>query len=516
MSYYDLIEKKQKTLSLSIKKDNSWTRFHTPEIYPFVLPPFDFQMETLKVTWDYIEAALFLSMGLGKSKVALDTTGLLFLNKQIEGLVIVAPKGVYGIWVHKEIPKHLPKNIEYNLVQWDGKLNKTKIAEFEYLLSKKDRPILDILVINIDAIIPEGKSSSGRGNFLVQQFLKKHRSMMVIDESTKIKNPKAIRSIAAYKLGQLAKYKRILTGSPITKAPLDVYAQCAFLSKDLLGFGNYYAFRNRYAIIQECMTFGNRMYKKVVDYQNEEELSAKLQTFSIRLLKEQCLDLPEKQYITRQIELTPEQKKYYKQLKEDALIILEDDEVSVTMVLTQLLRFRQICNGFLVTDSGQKIDIKCNKLSELEDTLEEINGKVIIWSHFVEKGIIKIADMLRKKYGNESVVTFYGDTKDRKTPLERFETDPECRFFVANPVVGGYGLTLNAANYTIYFDNDYDLDPRLQSENRNYRIGQKNKVTYIDFVTMGTVEEKIVEALVKKYHISAKILKDELIKWIKD
>ena len=337
---------------------------------------------------------------------------------------------------------------------------------------------------------------------------------MVIDESTKIKNPKAIRSIAAYKLGLKAQYKRILTGSPITKAPLDIYAQCAFLDKKLLGFGNYYAFRNRYAIIEKCYTFGNSSYQKVVDYQNEDELSTKLQTFSIRLIKEQCLDLPAKQYITRQVELTPEQKKYYQALKKESLIVLDDDEVSVTIVLTKILRFRQICCGFLKTDTGNLIDIKCNKLKEVEDIVEEINGKVIIWSNFIDKGILKIAEALRKTYGNESVVTFYGDTKDRETPIDRFENDPTCRFFIANPAVGGYGLTLNAASYVIYYDADYDLEKRQQSETRNYRIGQNKKVVYIDLITKDTIEEKIVEALINKYHISAKMLKDKLLEWL--
>jgi len=515
-TYFDALKERVEVLTLEIDKDTSWTRFHTPDMYQYTYKPYDYQRASLYATWDYTTAALFLDMGLGKSKVTLDTAGLLFLNNQITGLLIIAPKGVYGNWVNKEIPKHIPDNIPYKITKWTGsRPTNTKMEEYKKMLSKKSEPFLDILVMNIDALMPEGKSSSGKGNRLAKNFLKVHNSLMVIDESTKIKNPKAIRSIAAYDVGKLAKFRRILTGSPITKAPLDVYAQCAFLSKDLLGFGNFYAFRNRYAILEDCTTFGGQSYKKIVDYQNEEELSAKLQTFSIRLIKEQCLDLPDKQYLTRQVELTPEQKKYYEQLKKEALIVLEDDEVSVTIVLTQLLRFRQICDGFLKTDSGKFIDIKCNKMKELEETLEEINGKVIIWSHFVEKGILKIAEMIEKIYGPDSYVTYYGGTKDRETPLEKFENDPECRFFIANPAVGGMGLTLNAASYVIYYDSDYDLEKRQQSETRNYRIGQKNKVTYIDLITKGTIEEKIVEALVNKYHISAKVLKDHILDWLK-
>lgn len=515
-AYFDLISEQVEILALEIDKDSSWTRFHTPEIYPFTFKPFDYQRASLEASWDYTTAALFLDMGLGKSKVTIDTAGLLFLNNQITGLFILAPKGVYGNWVYSELPKHLPNNIDYKITQWTGStVNKTKLNEYEQMLTKKDKPFLDIFVMNIDAIMAEGKASSGKGNRLARQFLLTHKSLMVIDESTKVKNPKAKRSIAAYEVGRLAKYRRILTGSPITKAPLDVYAQCAFLSKELLGFGNFYAFRNRYAVIENCYTFGGQTYKKIVDYQNESELTNKLQRFSIRLIKEQCLDLPPKQYLTRHIEMTTEQKKYYEQLRKEALIVLDDDEVSVTIVLTQLLRFRQICCGFLKTDKGNTVEIKCNKLTELLDTIEEINGKVIIWSHFVEMGILKIAETLRKAYGEKSVVTYYGDTKDRETPIKEFENNPDVRFFVANPSVGGYGITLNAASYVIYYDSNYDLEVRQQSETRNYRIGQKTKVVYIDLVTKDTIEENIVEALINKYLISAKVLKDKILEWIK-
>lgn len=513
--YQDNIKNQVCYLNLDIEKDTSWKRQYTPESYTPVFKHLDFQAATLEATWDYKKAALFLDMGLGKSKVTIDTACLLYLNEQIEALLVIAPKGVYGNWVHKELIKHIPQNIEFNTVQWTGTINQGKIKEFENLLSPKIPAILNILVMNIDATMPEGKASSGKGYFLAEQFLKTYKTLMVIDESTKIKNPKAKRSCAVYDLGLLAKYKRILTGSPITKNPLDIYSQSAFLGKELLGFSNYFAFRNRYAIVEQKHTFGGRMYPVEVGFQNEDELSKKLARYSIRLTKEQCLDLPDKQYITRCIELTPEQKKYYKQLQKEALIVLDDDEVSVTIVLTQILRFRQICCGFLTTDAGNTIDIKCNKLSELEELLEEINGKVIIWSHFVDQGVLKIASLIEKTYGKKSYVTFYGGTKDRQTPVERFENDPECRFFIANPAVGGMGLTLNAANYVIFYDNDYDLEKRQQAETRNYRIGQKNKVTYIDLTTIDTIEEDIVEALIKKYEISAKILRDKLLQWLK-
>jgi SNF2 family DNA or RNA helicase len=492
---------------LTLKQDKHFKEIYNKDFYPFTFTPFIHQDFVLEYTWKNRYAALFLDMGLGKSKITLDTAGLLYLNEEIDGMIIVAPKGVYGNWIAKEIPKHLPESIPRKVVQWKTPLTKNKTTELNDLLSSKEK-CLHIFVINIDALITD------KGKFVMDQFLKKFKTMMVVDESTKIKSPKSKRSIATYNFGQKAKYKRILTGSPITKSPMDVYAQCAFLSKELLGFGNFYAFRNRYAVLKEITTFGGRSFKDEVGYQNLDELSDKLQTFSIRMTKEQCLDLPEKVYLTRSVEFTPEQRKYYNQLKDESIIILEDDEVSVTMVLTQILRCRQICSGYLATDAGNTIPIPNNRLAELEDTLEEINGKVIIWADFIQS-IEQIVDFLSKKYGPKSVVSYYGATKDRETPIERFENDPDCRFFVSNPAVGSMGITLNAANYAIYYERDYNLINRLQSEARNYRIGQKNKITYIDLLIPGTIEEDIVEALINKYEISARVLRDRLLEWLK-
>jgi SNF2 family DNA or RNA helicase len=492
---------------LTLQQDSYFEEIFKEDDYPFVLLPFVYQDFVLHYTWKNKLAALFLDMGLGKSKITLDTAGLLYLNNEINGLIIVAPKGVYGNWTAKEIPKHLPAQVPYKVVQWKTPLTKKKTDELTELLTNKEK-CLNILVINIDALITE------KGKFVLDQFLKTYQTLMVIDESTKIKNPKAKRAIEAHTFGQKAKYKRILTGSPITKSPMDIYAQSAFLSKELLGFGNFYAFRNRYAILKEITTFGGRTFKDEVGYQNLDELTEKLQKFSVRMTKEQCLDLPEKQYLTRQVELTPEQRKYYNQLKDESLIVLEDDEVSVTMILTQILRLRQICSGYLATDNGELVEIKHNRLEELEDTIEEINGKVIIWADFIPS-IKTIENFLVKKYGPRSTVTYYGATKDRETPIERFENDPDCRFFISNPSVGSMGITLNAANYALYYERDYNLINRLQSEARNYRIGQKNKITYIDFLAPDTIEEDIVEALVNKYELSAKVLRDKLIEWLK-
>jgi SNF2 family DNA or RNA helicase len=219
-----------------------------------------------------------------------------------------------------------------------------------------------------------------------------------------------------------------MTGSPVTKNPLDLYSQCEFLSPWLLNFQSFYAFRNRYAEMKTINARGRSI--QVVNYfKNIGELSDKLKGFSYRVLKEDCLDLPDKIYIKRNVSLTAEQS---------------------------------------------------------------------------------------KEYGEESVVDYYGLTpqEDRQNNIQRFQNDPECRFILGTPQTGGYGITLTAANTVIYYSNGYDLEKRLQSEDRAHRIGQKKAVTYVDLMAEKTVDEKIVKALRKKINIASEVLGEELRDWI--
>ena len=339
---------------------------------------------------------------------------------------------------------------------------------------------------------------------------------MVVDESTSIKNRTAKRTKSIVKLGKQAKYRRILTGSPITKNPMDLYAQCAFLGTDILGFESFYAFQGRYAVMK-TRKFGNRSFQEITGYRNLDELNTKLQTFSSRILKEDCLDLPEKIYMQREVPLTKEQESAYKQMKDMALAMLEKGELATTQsVLTQIMRLQEICCGHLKTDDGEVRDIANHRMSELLDVISEMSGKVIIWASWVFD-IGKIKDELAKVYGPRSVCTFYGDTpvQERDQMVADFQDpDSELRFFVANPRTGGYGLTLTAATNMVYYSNQYDLEIRLQSEDRAHRIGQTKHVLYVDLVSPNTVDEKIIAALRNKIDLAQQVLGEEAKKWL--
>jgi SNF2 family DNA or RNA helicase len=255
---------------------------------------------------------------------------------------------------------------------------------------------------------------------------------------------------------------------------------------------------------------------QVVDkFKNLGELSDTLKNFSYRVLKEDCLDLPDKIYMKRNIKLTPDQFKIYKQMKDQAIAMLNGKVTSTATVLTQLMRLHQITCGHFTADDGSTQPISNNRMDELMGVLEETEGKAIIWAHY-QYDITNIIQNVVKKYGEGSIVDYFGLTpqEERQPNIKKFQDDPRCRFMVGTPSTGGYGITLTAANTVIYYSNGYDLEKRLQSEDRAHRIGQQKPVTYVDLICDDTVDEKIVKALRKKINIASEVLGEEMKSWI--
>ena len=477
--------------------------------FVFKTEPYAHQLSALEKSCDETEYAYFMEMGTGKSKVLIDNISHLHNKGKINGVVIVAPKGVYRNWVKREIPIHLPDYIDKTVYLWTPNESAKSKKEREDLLKPSSE--LKFLVMNVEAF------STAKGAKFAWQFIANHDTLMAVDESTTIKNPTAKRTKSIIKVGKYCYYRRILTGSPVTRSPLDMYTQSQFLDPALLGFSSYYAFRNRYALLVD-RSAGGRSFKQVVGFQNLEELNGLMQKFSYRVLKEDCLDLPDKVYIKREIELSPEQKKIYKEIQRYAISELSSiGTVSASSVITQIIRLHQISCGFASTDDGVITDIKNNRLDELMQILEETDGKVIIWANY-RHDIIKLYDVIRKAYGDDSVGTYYGDTsdEDRESLIVKFQDKQNpLRFFIGNTQTGGYGITLTAANTVVYYSNNYDLEKRLQSEDRAHRIGQTNKVTYIDIVCKETVDEKIVVALRSKLNLAQTVLGEDTWKdWL--
>jgi SNF2 family DNA or RNA helicase len=241
------------------------------------------------------------------------------------------------------------------------------------------------------------------------------------------------------------------------------------------------------------------------------ELNEKLNSFSYRVLKKDCLDLPDKVYLKRKIAMTDEQKRVYKDIQKKANAVLSQGTVTINHIITQIIRLHQISCGFVGLDGGGITELKSQRLPELLEILEETDGKVIIWANY-RHDIQKIEAELTRIYGEGTVGTYYGDVpQERREEVINLFQDPESslRFFVGNTQTGGYGITLTEASTVIYYSNNYDLEKRLQSEDRAHRIGQKNKVTYIDIVCERTVDEKIVTALRRKQNIAQTVLGED-------
>jgi len=474
--------------------------------YKFKTKPYAHQLTALEKSWEKEVYAYFMEMGTGKSKVLIDNIAMLYDKGKINGALIIAPKGVVGTWYNNEFPTHLPNHIHKKIVLWQAMINKTQEKKLDTLFESGEE--LHILIMNVEAL------STKKGVAFASKFLNCHSTLIAIDESTTIKNPGAKRTKNILGLSKYSKYRRILTGSPVTKSPLDLYTQCHFLSPWLLGHASYYGFRTRYAIMKNA-NFNGRSVQIVVGYHNLGELSAKLELFSYRVLKDDCLDLPEKTFIKRIVQLSPDQQKLYSQMKQKALAVLNGKMVSTTTVMTQLMRLQQITCGHFTADDGSTQEIPNNRITELVDVLEEIEGKVVIWGHW-QKDITQIIKAIVKEYGENSVVDYYGLTPkdERQSNIEKFQNDPKCRFFVGTPATGGYGITLTAASNMIYYSNGYNLEFRTQSEARIDRIGQKYPMTYIDILCEKTVDERIVKALRNKINIASKVMGEELKDWI--
>tara|TARA_B100000459_G_scaffold142020_1_gene102330 strand:- start:51 stop:1496 length:1446 start_codon:yes stop_codon:yes gene_type:complete len=477
--------------------------------YKFKTKPYEHQLEALEKSWAQEKYALFMEMGTGKSKVLVDNIAMLYDRGAVRGALIVAPKGVYKNWDQIEFPVHLPEHVEHTKILWEPNITKKKQAELDTLFNGKED--LKILIMNVEAF------STSKGLDFARSFLNIFlgRALFGIDESTTIKNPTAKRTKNILSIGNLARYRRILTGSPVTKSPLDLYSQCEFLDPYFLGHQSYYSFRARYANMID-RNFGGRRVQIVGSYRRLPELTAKLEKFSYRVLKEDCLDLPPKVFTKRIVELTDEQKKIYAQMKRMAIAELDGKVMSTVNVMTQLMRLHQVtCGHFKADDQTVKL-VKNNRITALLELLEETDGKVIIWANYRED-IKNIVESLKKAYGEASTVEYHGgvDSTLRQDNIAQFQQkNGPTRYFVGNAQTGGYGITLTAANTVVYYSNSYDLEKRLQSEDRAHRIGQTGSVTYVDFIAENTIDERIVKALRRKINLANEIMGEDISTWI--
>jgi len=495
----------------------------------FKMPPMPHQRVALTLGRDMPYFGYLMDQGTGKTKVDIDDTAHNFREDRIDAWIVIAPNSVKTNWVmwecHKEheddmdaIEAHMPDDIPVTKGVWISQPNGAEKKEWDAYLSElnaqsKRTKSLVILTVNVDAL-----NVTRCFEFLLQ-FVKTFRTKITVDESTRIKNRASGRTKAAMALRSHCLLARILSGTPVIKRPLDSFAQFNFLSEDILGFGNFFSFRNHYAIM------GGFKDKQVINYKNLDDLSDRIASCSYRVTKEECLpDLPPKVYLKRRVPLSAPQLKAYNQMKKDMLVEWKDDVINAPIVLTQLLRLQEIIGGYLpVMEDGKRVGTheiiapeKNPKFNQVLEVLDESgDSQVIVWCRFTAE-IDGIYALLKKK--GISAEKFYGATKERdRVSIRKRFARHEFKVLVAQTSAGGIGIDeFKAACYEVYVSNSHDTEQRVQSEDRAHRIGSEihDNIFITDIITPGTVDTKIIYAIRHDLELSALIMKDGLKAWL--
>jgi SNF2 family DNA or RNA helicase len=480
--------------------------------------PMDHQRQGLARMQGREHFALFAEQGTGKTWMFLADAERLYAAGKIDSLLIVAPKGVHINWIRREIPAHL--EAPHIAAFYASGASKRQQRLTEAVFAPRDVgyvPLLRVLSINVEALITKA------GRAVAERLLRATRCMMVIDESSRIKNPTAERTKVIHRLGLLAAYRRIGTGTPITNSPVDAFAQFEFLESGLLGTTSYRSFVAEYA---ELLPPNNNLVKHIrgnnanaqpqivardamgrPKWRNLDKLQSLIEPHSYRVLKKDCLDLPEKLYTTRYFQLTPALRRAYDELDANLRIEL-DGETNTVTALGALVKLQQITSGFVMIDGVTRLlgTDDNPRMEALLDVVDDTPEQFIVWARFREE-LQQIADALRAR--GITAVEYHGgvSTKARDVAVDSFQSG-QARAFVGQPQSGGIGLTLTAARHVIYYSNDFNLETRLQSEDRAHRIGTKEHVLYTDLAAVETLDEAIARSLQFKQNLASTILGD--------
>ena len=445
------------------------------------------QAKALKKISELDACGLFMDVGTGKSWTAIAMMGRRWCEGKTEHILLIAKNGVHQQWVTEEIPKHMSEVVPHKAVVF----GKTKTAEREFVNMLRFEG-LKIFAINIDAVITKN------GENRVREFINaaKGRCMMVVDESQDIKNLTAQRTKNAILFGNLCKYRMIMTGTPIAKNVMDLFSQFKFLNGNILGHRYLTTFRNEYCHVRQT-DFG----PLITGYKNLEKLYERIDPHIFRITSEEALDLPPKVYVTRQFSLSDQQKKLMKELKEQFFIqAKEKDFSSVSNAAGLLTKLQQISCGYLPMDEGEPMELPNPRMDELQNILDQREGKAIIWCRF-NRDIEKVMTQLRPL-----AVHYYGKTT--QVERERHKAmflDPASpiRYLVASPEAAGTGLNLQGScNTNIYYSNSFNSLARWQSEGRTWRDGTIGTVTYFDLIANRSPDAKILKNLQDKKSIS--------------
>jgi SNF2 family DNA or RNA helicase len=437
---------------------------------------------------------LLFEMGCGKTLTAIAIMGAGYRMKKIERVLIIAPTSVVAVW-----PKELEDYADFRYTCRTMLGDKaTRLKQMQDLIAFK-LPALKVAAINYESTWREG---------IFEALQEYDADMIICDESQRIKTHDAEQSKAIHKLGDAARYKLILSGTPVQNNAIDIWSQYRFLDSSIFG-RNFYAFKNHYC---KMGGFGN---KQIVGYKDLDDLIQKEHSIAFRITKEEAIDLPEQTFMTRKVQFDKKERQLYDRIRRDSFAELENGgQITATTVLTKLLRLQQLCGGFLVDDTATKPQLVSRaKLDALSDIIQDyvIEGgrKLVIFARFIAEvdSIIELGERLLAKQG-KSLVAIYGaiPKEQRGAIVDQFQKDPDTVLFVGQIDTAGTGITLTAADTCVYYSKNFNYATYSQSLSRIHRIGQKNRCVYIDLEVEKTVDETISKSLTKKEDLAKTIV----------
>lgn len=526
----------------------------------FKTKPMAHQLKAFKLMEGKRYFALLMEQGTGKTKVIIDDSARWWGEGEIDGVIVLAPNGVHAKWITIEIPKHMPDWVSWIGAYYSAGAPKKHLKTIDKLFEVSDksdvRP-LRILTMNYEAL------TTKEGTELFERFTDLFRCAAIVDESQRIKNPDAVRTKELLKRRRRFPVRRTMSGTPVTRAPFDVFAQYYFLDPTILRTSSYVAFKSEYAdmlppdhyLVQKVRQ-GERWKKKdgtlkkrvpqiiardeagMPCYKNLDKLQRLIAPHSFRVLKKDCLDLPAKIYDTLPFDLTPRQRQLYDQMDRTKRgeiadfinqlviagrarglnrdqVLVESRELIVQNKLSAMAKLQQITCGYLKLEDGEVMRMFKNVMDNprnsvmMESVEDAADGGIIFWAPHRDK-IDQIIECLRIGYDAAQIVRYDGavSKEQRLKNVDDF-SEGRVRFFVGNPASGGTGLTLNYGKTVYYYSSDFNLENRLQSEDRNHRIGQDRGIRYYDLSAMNTIDQLIAESNQMKKNIADIITGDE-------
>ena len=485
----------------------------TSREFPIRAAPYQHQRKAAAFSLERLEsgggAALLMEMGTGKTLTTIAIVGTLWQEARIQRLLVVAPLSILGVW-EDEFERFAA--FDYNLAVLSG-TGARKADTIRHM----NGAALQVLVVNYE--------SAWR---LEKELAAWKPDCIVCDEGHKIKTHNIAASRALHRLGAKAKYRLLLTGTVITNKPIDVFSQYKFADPSVYG-NSFYLFRNHYF---DMVGYGN--HTPVMKRSMEAEFTEKLHSIAFRATKAECLDLPETTDVVQRVDLEPAALRAYRQLVKDSYAELSEGSVTVTNVLTRLLRLSQLTGGFIGNDDSdatqqvstakldalsdlidasgvadfpnrQRQSLRDSETTRVSDFAENDNHKLVVIARFLPE-IRAIEKLLQKKGLRYAVI--HGGVHDRAAQIDAFQNDPAVRVFVGQIATAGLGITLTAASTMIFYSLDYSMSNYEQTRARIHRVGQKHPCTYIHLAARGTIDEKVLKALRDKANLAKALVDD--------